>query len=186
MIFSNAVSSAASAGPKAGVSSALTRMSNPPSCLAARSAVADTSARIAALCTRIDGLGAGRSHQFGGFLELLVGAGLLRGEHDFGAGLGEGDGGGAADGMLGADDERAFAFEREIIRRVGGGHFSSARSLFSLVRILRRDSGRRDSARQSAAVDRDQLAVDVIGRVGGEEHRERAEFAVLADAAHRE
>src|SRR5208337_3645104 len=52
-----------------------------------------------------------------------------------------------------------------------------------LLRTLRQHSGRRDSARQSAAVDRDQFAVDMVGRIGGEEHRERTEFAVLADAA---
>ncbi len=63
-----------------------------------------------------DGLGSSGSHQFGDFLELLVGAGLLRGDDDFRAGLGERDGGGAADGMLGANDQRAFAFEREVIR----------------------------------------------------------------------
>src|SRR5208337_2121371 len=51
--------------------------------------------------------------------------------------------------------------------------------------ILRRYSGRRDAARETAAVDADQFAIDVIGRVGGEEHGQRTELAVVADPADR-
>ena len=45
---------------------------------------------------------------------LGLGAGRRR-DADVGAGFGEGDGDGAADGVGGADDERGFAFERELL-----------------------------------------------------------------------
>src|SRR5579862_6558002 len=188
IILSKAVSSAASAGPKAGVSSAFTRMCNPPSCLAARSTVADRSARNAALCTRISGLVPAAVTSLAVSLSCLSVPGSCEASRILAP---------ASARVTAAaqptecsapttiaplpSSEKSFDGLEEAISapQSFGMHFFHCR----LTRTPRRDSGRRNSARQSAAVNRDQLAVDVIGRVGGEEHRERAQLTVVADAA---
>src|SRR5580700_10349634 len=176
IILSNNVSSPASAGPKVGASSALTRICNPPSSFAARSAVADTSARVAASCTRTTALVPAAVTSFATSLSCLSVPGSCE-----------------ASTILAPASASATAAARPTAcsAPITNALLPSSEKSFDalvvaiLVRILRRHSGRRDSAGESAAVDRDQFSIDVVGRVGGEEHRKRSKLSVFADAADR-
>src|SRR5258708_6852870 len=188
MILSNAVSSAASAGPKAGASSALTRMCNPPSSFAARSAVADTSARVAASCTRMTALVPADATSLPTSLSCLSVPGSCDASMTLApasarataAALPTGCSAPTTSAPLPSREKSFDELEEGILAPLCFHCFR-----FHLVRSFGRHSGRRDTARESAAVDCDQFAVDVIGSVGREEHRERAEFAIFTDAPDR-
>src|SRR5208282_5830557 len=164
-------------------------MCNPPSSFAARSAVADRSARIAASCTRITGLVPAAFTSLATSLSCLSVPGSCEASTTLAPASARATAAARPTECSAPTTSALLPWSEKSFDALEEGiFFSSAVFRFSLfhchrVRTLRRHSGRRDSARQSAAVDRDQFAVDMVGRIGGEEHGERTEFAVLADAA---
>src|ERR1700730_11604353 len=183
MILSKAVSSAASAGPKAGASSALTRMCNPPSSFAARSAVADTSARVAASCTRMTALVPAAVTSLATSLSCLSVPGSCEASITFAPASARATAAALPTGCSAPTTSAPLPSREKSFDELEEGILAPL--CFRLVRSFWRHSGRRDTACESAAVNRYQFAVDVVGRIGREEHRERAEFAIFTDAPDR-
>src|SRR5271166_2109892 len=158
-------------------------MSRRPSCLAVKSAVADTSARIAALCTRITGLAPAAVTSLATSLSCLSVPGSCEASRILAPASARVTAA-ARPTACSAPTTSALLPSSEKSFDALDVAISTPRNIpfrFHLVGILRRYSGRRDAARETAAVDADQFAIDVIGRVGGEEHGQRTELAVVAD-----
>src|SRR5690348_13261150 len=152
-------------------------MSRPPSSFTARSAVELRSPRMAACCTWIATLFPAAPAAFADSLSCFSVPGSCE-----------------ASSSLAPASPSATAAARPTARSapITSAAFPSSENSFNSmdpsdsVGHLRRYAGWDDTAGESAAVDRDQFAVDVVGSVGGEEHRERAEFGVVAGAADRD